>query len=225
MATKIKNEIRLSRLLKYLLGMMFIAVGVTFMLKSNLGNSSWDTLHFSLEHLFTISFGTAMIIVALIFTVLVIVLNRSLKYLLMAIPIVIVGPLVDLTNHIFNSTVVPDEPLLRILYFIIGISALPLGGALLLISTYPAGVFDEFNLAVVRRLKLKSLVPTRVIMELTAVALAAILGYLAGFELQGFTFGKIGPGTIIFAITVGLYLKVYLKIFERIGLNENQQTN
>lgn len=225
MTTKLKNEIKLSRLLEYGAGMFFIAFGVTFMLKSNLGNSSWDTLHYSMEHLFNISFGTAMIIVAMIFTVIIIILNKSLKYLLMAIPIVIVGPLVDLTNNIFNSTVVPESLVLQIIYFLIGLLALPLGGAFLLISTYPAGVFDEFNLAVVRKLKLKSLVPTRVIMELSAVALAGVLGYLAGFELNDLTFGKIGIGTIVFALLIGFCLKTYLKIFERIGLYENQQTN
>lgn len=225
MTSKIMNEIKLSRIIKYVLGMCFIAMGVTFMLKSDIGNSSWDTLHYSLEHLLNISFGTAAIIVAMIFTVLVILLNKNLKYIAMAIPILIVGPLIDLTNIIFNSSVIPEELYIRIIYFILGTSILPLGGAFLLLSTYPAGVFDEFNLAVVRKLKLKSLVPTRVIMELSAVLLAAILGYFAGFEYNSFTYGKIGIGTLIFAITVGNYLKTYLKIFERIGLNENQQTN
>ncbi len=225
MTTKIINEIRLTRLIKYGVGMFFIAFGVSFMLKSDIGNSSWDTLHYSLEHLLNISFGTATIIVAMSFTVLVILLNKNLKYIFMAIPIAIVGPLIDLMNQIFSSNVIPEHFYLQIIYFIIGITALPLGGAFLLISTYPAGVFDEFNLVIVRKLKLKSLVPTRVIMELTAVVLAAVLGYLAGFEYSDFTFGKIGIGTIIFAITVGIYLKLYLKLFERIGLNENQQTN
>ena len=76
------------------------------------------------------------------------------------------------------------------------------------------------------KLKLRSLVPTRVIMELTAVLTAIFLGYLAGFTYNNdFTYGKFGIGTLIFALTVGLYLKIYLKLFERIGLNENQQTN
>lgn len=228
--SEVKNFIKLVyreryRLTKYILGMLFIAIGVSFMLKSNIGNSSWDTLHYSLEHLLHISFGTATIIVALTFTILVIWLNKSFKYLLMAIPIFVVGPLIDMTNLIISSEVIPELIPLKILYFIIGISLLPLGGACLLISTYPAGVFDEFNLAIVRKLKLKSLVPTRVIMELTAVLAAAILGYFAGFEYQDLTYGKIGLGTLIFATTVGIYLKTYLKLFERIGLNENQQIN
>ena len=215
----LKRELKLSRILKYIVGMILIALGVTFMLKSSIGNSSWDTLHYSLEHLFNISFGTATIIVATIFMIMTVVLNKSLKYVLMWIPVLIVGPLIDLFILVFDAGTVAELLYMKILYFIIGLSVLPLGGAFLLISNYPAGVFDEFNLAVVRKFKFKSLVPTRVIMELTAVLIAYVLGRIAGIG-----FGKIGIGTLIFAISVGIYLKVYLKLLERIGLYENQQT-
>lgn len=217
-------ELKWSRVIKYVLGMVTIAIGVTFMLKSNVGNSSWDTLHYSLEQLLNITFGTATVIVALSFTVMVIALNRNIKYILMAIPIVIVGPLIDVTNVVFVVHAIPQSIVLKIIYFIIGLSLLPLGGSLLIISKYPAGVFDEFNLAVVRILKLKSLVPTRVIMELTAVLTAAFLGYLAGIEYTNdLTYGKIGIGTIIFAVMVGVYLKTYLHLFEKIGLTEKSE--
>ncbi len=220
------SELKWQRIVKYILGMLFIAIGVSLMLKSDLGNSSWDTLHYSMEHLFNITFGTAMIIVAFTCTVMVIILNKDMKYILMAIPTIIVGPLVDLSNYVVQVNVIPDMLLLQILFFTLGVSLLPLGGAFLLISTYPAGVFDEFNLAIVRKLKLKSLVQTRVIMELTVVITAAFLGYLSGFNFNDdLKFGKIGVGTIIFAFLVGAFLKTYLKLFERIGLNENQQAN
>lgn len=219
------NELKWYRIIKYILGMTFIAIGVSFMLKSDIGNSSWDTLHWSMQHLFGITFGTATIIVATIFLILVVILNNNLKYILMAIPIFVVGPLIDITNGLLAIEAVPGLLIYKILYFIAGLTLLPLGGALLLISTYPAGVFDEFNMVVVRKLKLKSLVPTRVIMELTAVMVAAVLGYFAGFTFEHYIFGKIGIGTIIFAIFVGVFLKFYLKLFERIGLDENQQND
>ncbi|AIO19147.1 hypothetical protein KQ51_01270 [Candidatus Izimaplasma bacterium HR1] len=220
MGKKILKELSISRIIKYVIGMVLIAFSVTLMLKSDIGNSSWDTLHYSMEHLFNISFGMATIIVATFFMIMVIILNRDFKYLLMWIPVLIVGPLIDLFIYLVDAKTVAEIFTVQILYFTLGITLLPLGGAFLLISNYPAGVFDEFNLAVVHKLKLKSLVPTRVIMELTAVLIAFILGRIAGIG-----YGKIGVGTLIFAITVGIFLKTYLKLFERIGLYENQQTN
>ena len=219
------EELKLSRIIKYILGMLFIAFGVSLMLKSQIGNSSWDTLHYSMEQLFKISFGTATIIVAMTVLIIVIIMNRNFKFALMAIPIVIVGPLIDVFNNLVSAQILPETLFLQIVFYFLGITLLLLGGAFLLISSYPAGVFDELNMAIIRKYKFKSLVPTRVIMELTAVLTAAILGYLAGFEYSNFKFGRIGIGTIIFAFTIGIFLKIYLKLFERIGLNENKQTN
>jgi uncharacterized membrane protein YczE len=218
--TVLKSELKLSRVIKYLLGMVFIAVGVVFMLRSNFGNSSWDTLHYSLSALVDITIGSATIYVALTFTLMVIILNKDIKFILMAIPIVIVGPLIDLFDLRVFTWLEPETLLLQIPIYIIGLSLLPLGGALLLISSYPAGVFDEFNLALKRLLKMKSLVPIRVIMELTAVLTALVLGLIAGVGI-----GKIGIGTLIFSLTVGFYLKTYLKLFERIGLSEHKQND
>ena len=230
MITNIKKHITLSRIIKYIIGMFLIAVGVALMLKSGVGNSSWDTLHYSLEHLLNISFGTATIIVATVVMITVMILNRSVKYIFMWIPVLIVGPLIDLFIFLFNTGDIASTLPLQIVYFFLGISLLPLGGAFLIISSYPAGVFDELNLAIVSKLKLKSLVPTRVIMELTAVITAYFLGRAAGLsyainKIEGVEYGNIGIGTLIFALSVGIYLKTYLKLFERIGLYENQQTN
>ena len=215
------SQLKLSRILKYVGGMLSISIGVVFMLRSDFGNSSWDTLHFSLHALTGMTIGMATIVVALTFTAMVIILNKNFKYLLMGIPIFIVGPMIDFFNLIVFDWLQPTDWFVQIPLYIVGLCLLPLGGSLLIISTYPAGVFDEFNLAVKRILKMKSLVPIRVIMELTAVLTAFILGRMAGLE----DFGKIGYGTLIFSLTVGTFLKTYLTLFERIGLSENQQIN
>ena len=80
-----------------------------------------------------------------------------------------------------------------------------------------------------RKLKMKSFVPIRVIMELSAVSLATIFFYMTGETINQSAllpiYGNIGIGTLIFAFTVGILLKFYLKLFERIGLNENQQND
>jgi|LGOV01.1.fsa_nt_gb uncharacterized membrane protein YczE len=216
----IVNQLKLNRIIKYLLGMVAISLGVVMMLRSDLGNSSWDALHFSLSNLINITIGTATILVALIFTILVIWLNRNYKFLIMAVPILIVGPMIDLFNDVILIDFEATTIFIRILSLTSGILLLPLGGALLLSSTYPAGVFDEFNLVVMRKLKLKSLVPVRVIMELSAVSAAYIFGLMAGIG-----YGKIHVGTLIFAFTVGVFLKLYLKLFDRIGISENQKTD
>jgi|LGVE01.1.fsa_nt_gb uncharacterized membrane protein YczE len=217
---EVKKEITFIRLLKYILGMITISFGVVMMLRSNLGVSSWDTLHYSIHMLTGITIGSATIVVALLFTSAVIIMNKNFKYLLMTIPIFAVGGLIDLINLEllvnFEVTTIP----FRIITYIIGLLSLPLGGSLLIISTYPAGVFDEFMLVVMRKLNTSNLLKVRVIIELIAVLVALILGLIAGIGI-----GMISIGTLIFSLTVGWFIKTYLKLFERIGIYETKQTN
>ena len=83
-------------------------------------------------------------------------------------------------------------------------------------SGLPAGVFDEFMLAVMRAFKTNKIVVVRAIIELTIVILAIILGYIGGIG-----FGLVSIGTLIFSIVVGWYIKNYLMLFAKIGWYDN----
>ena len=215
-----KMEFNLKNTLIYLLGITLIAFSVVMMIKSTIGVSSWDTLHYSIHKLTDITHGRATIIVASVFTFLVIVGNKDLKYIGMAIPIVIVGFLIDVFNlHVFINYL-PDTITLKILTYLVGLTLLPLGGALLILSSFPAGVFDEFMLTLMRLFKTNKLVLVRVIMEISAVALALYLGFLADIG-----FGMVNIGTLIFSVTVGMFVRTYLRLFEKAGLYEFEQNN
>ena len=220
MIRAVRLELKPSRVIKYIIGMGFIAFGVVMMIRSDLGNSSWDTLHWSLHKFTGITVGEATIYVALFFTFMVMSLNKHIKYVLMVIPIFSVGYLIDLFNLylLVDFEVTTLAP--QILAFIAGLLLLPMGGALLIISTYPAGVFDEFMYSIMRKLNTNNLILVRVIMELTAVITALIIGYFAGIG-----FGKVGVGTLIFSLSVGWLIKNIIKLYERIGLVETKQTN
>jgi uncharacterized membrane protein YczE len=202
----------------YLIGGAAIAFGVIFMVRSQIGTSTWDTLHVAISEATPITLGWATIVVAIAFTIAVIILNKNWVYVFMVIPVFGVGWFIDFVDQIIMVNYEPTTLFTQILSYIVGLLILPLGGSLLIISTFPAGVFDEFNLAVMRVLKSKSLVKIRVIMELTAVAVALLISLSSGNDI-----GTLNVGTVIFALTVGLILKQYLKLFERIGLyNEDK---
>jgi uncharacterized membrane protein YczE len=207
-------------LLIYALGMLVIAFGVVMMLKSERGLSSWDTLHWSLHKLTGITVGWATIVVALSFTAFITIVNFKWKYLLMTISIFVVGALIDLFNLNLLDTFEPSNLLLQWIIYFIGLLLLPLGGSLLIISTYPAGVFDEFMLTMMRLLKSDKLLKIRVIMESTAVTIAVILSFIAGEK-----FGMLNIGTLIFTVSVGFMLKTYLVFFEKVGLYNFKKTD
>jgi uncharacterized membrane protein YczE len=199
----------------YLGGSILIAFGVVMILRSNIGLSSWDTLHYSLHKLLGITIGTATIVVAFSVTLFIVITKKELHYFFMAVPIILVGGLIDFFNEIVFVDFAVTTLLNRTALYIVGLFALPFGGALLIISTYPAGVFDELMLLIMKLAKSNKMTKIRVIMELTAVSLAIIFGLLAGIG-----FGMVNIGTLIFSLSVGVLIKLYLKLFERIGLYE-----
>lgn len=217
---KTKMIFRPRNFILYLVGCIAIAIGVVFMVRSEVGTSSWDSLHFSLSELATISMGMATIVVALIFTVAVIILNKSFRYLIMAVPIFLVGFLIDFFGEVVLVNWYPEVFGLQIMSFVIGAILLPLGGSMLIVSTFPAGIFDEFNLAMMRVFNTNKLVLIRVIMELLAVATALLLGYFANIGM-----GNVKLGTLVFSLIVGKEIKLYLTLFERIGYYENKQND
>ena len=208
----------IKNLLIYFFGSVIISFAVVMMKRSNIGLSSWDTLQFSLNALTGMSFGTAVIFVATVFLIFVTIANKDSKYILMFIPIVFVGYVVDLFDLQIFVNFMPTHIIARILTYILGLVLLPFGGSLLIISTFPAGVFDEAMLTFMRLFKTNKIFQVRVIMEISAVTLAVILGFIAGIQ-----FGMVNIGTLIFSVSVGMFVKTYLKFFEHIGLYTMEQ--
>ncbi len=75
-------------------------------------------------------------------------------------------------------------------------------------------------LTFMRLFKTNKIVKVRVIMEISAVALAVALGFIAGIQ-----FGMVNIGTLIFSVTVGMFVKTYLKFFESVGLYTIEEIN
>ncbi len=215
-----KMIFNIKNILIYISGSIIISFAVVMMKKSNLGLSSWDSLHFSLHALTGISFGTAVILVATVFLIFVTVMNKHIKYILMFIPIIFVGYVIDIFDLYVFINFMPHDIIIIILTYLVGLILLPFGGSLLIISTFPAGVFDEAMLTFMRLFKTDKLVLVRSSMEVSAVISAIIIGSIAGVG-----FGMVNVGTLIFSLSIGVLVKIYLKLFERIGLYEIEQIN
>lgn len=196
----------------YITGGVSIAFGVVLLIRSDLGVSSWDTLHYSLSELTGITLGTSTIVVATVTTIYVTISNKHWKYLLMGIPIIFVGALIDVFNLYYVLNDFEPVGFTRVVGFITGLVLLPVGGTMLIVSNYPAGVFDELTLTIMRIFNTRNLFKVRVIMEFSAVLIALVLGLIAGIG-----FGAINFGTLIFSVTVGYIINLNLKFYRKIG--------
>jgi uncharacterized membrane protein YczE len=196
--------------LYYLLGCIAIALGVTLVVRSEFGTSPYDTLHVAIYQTTPLSIGQATILVALLTTFLVMILQKHYKYLFMAIPIFIVGAFIDLFDLVVFKDFYPNALLLKGSLFIASLLLLPLGGALLILSTYPAGVFDELMIALMRLFKTNHMIKLRIIIDISFLLMALALTLSVNQNI-----GSLQIGTFIFILSIGPLLKQYLKLFRR----------
>ncbi|MFP4286822.1 MAG: YczE/YyaS/YitT family protein [Candidatus Izemoplasmataceae bacterium] len=194
----------------YLLGCLAIALGVALVVRSELGTSPYDTLHVAIYETTPLTIGQATVLVALITTFMVMILQRHYKYLFMAIPIFMVGAFIDLFDVVLLKNFYPDAFMIKVMLFLSSLLLLPLGGALLILSTYPAGVFDELMIALMRVFKTKHMIKLRILIDISFLLLALALTLSINRNI-----GSLQIGTFIFIVSIGPLLKQYLKLFRR----------
>lgn len=194
----------------YFLGCLAIALGVALVVRSELGTSPYDTLHVAIYETTPLTIGQATVLVALITTFMVMILQRHYKYLFMAIPIFMVGAFIDLFDVVLLKNFYPDAFMIKVMLFLSSLLLLPLGGALLILSTYPAGVFDELMIALMRVFKTKHMIKLRILIDISFLLLALALTLSINRNI-----GSLQIGTFIFIVSIGPLLKQYLKLFRR----------
>ncbi len=194
----------------YFLGCLTIALALNFVIRSHLGTSSWDTLHVAIALTTPLTIGMATIVVAGTSMLIVVIMNRSLKFLAMAIPIALVGFLIDFFNEIVFLGFHPEALVIRGILFVLALLMLPLGGAFLVLSTYPAGVFEELMFSLMRFFKTNRLIYVRIALDSFALGVALFLTLTFDRSI-----GSLQWGTILFILAVGPLLNRYLLFFRR----------
>ncbi len=202
----------------YLFGTLITAFGIVLIIKANLGVSPWDVLHIAIADITVLTIGQAIQVLSILLTLFIILKRKHLRFLLMALPFIIVGNLVDLFNLIILSDIDP-EGLMRILFFVIGIIIIPFGSALLIITPYPAGIYDELMLLLMHLFRTDKMARIRIIMEFTPMSLGLLITLIA---MQ--SWGAFNVGTFVFIVLTGPMIKLYLALLRRQN-HGHQQTD
>ena len=128
------------------------------------------------------------------------------------IPILLVASTLDLLNNNLFIGDVYNEFLYRLLFFVFGVILMAAGASMLIVSTFPAGIYEELMLTVMRIFKTNRMGLTRLVIEFSIVILALLIGIIGGFG-----FGGINIGTIIISIFFGYILRFFLSAFKKLG--------
>ena len=186
-----------------------IAFGVVMLIKSTLGVGPWDSLFVTLARLSPLTIGTSAMVMLFSLTTLVMLVRRSWRYSFIFIPIFLVGALIDL----FDLVILADfEPIgfARFITFTAGMLSMPLGGAMLMQTRFPAGVFEEVMLLIMERFKTEKMAYARLVVELFPAMVTIAINQILFND-----FGTLAFGTLIYVLCAGPLVQFYNKRLRR----------
>jgi len=196
----------------YLLGILMTGLGVTVLLRSTLGAGAWDTVVYNLRAFFDnvlslgITLGTVSFMINLVVLSCIMLYHKKLKFIFVLIPIFGIALAIDFWDIIVLGNYIPNGLLIRIIFFLGGIFILTLGLSLMLVTKYPAMVFDELTLIVMKIFSIKSFFVARMFIELSAIIIATILGFISSIG-----FGAVNFGSFIIALILGPIIELQIK--------------
>lgn len=177
------------RIVIYLIGLLVMALGVVFLLKSNLGSPPWDVLHVGLYYNFGLTIGSWSILAGVVILTISAIIAKEIPQIGAFTNMVLVGTFIDL-YFFLPFLVTPDQLIGRIIMFGVGLLLLGYGMGIYISAQFGAGPRDSLMIAVADRTGW-SIRSVRSVIELVAL--------FVGWRLGGPVFW----GTIVFSICIG----------------------
>lgn len=185
------------RLVQLYAGLVLYGVSMALMIESNLGLNPWDVFHQGLSRRTGLSIGTVTILVGAVVLLLWIPL-RQRPGLGTVSNVVVIGLAVDVALALL-PTVAPLAG--RIGFLTIGILFNGIATGLYLGARLGPGPRDGLMTGIVARRPGRSIRVVRTGIELTVLAVGWLLG------------GKVGVGTVAYALAIGPLAHVFIPIF------------
>lgn len=205
------------RSLQYLLGLFMVGLGVNMLFRSQLGAGAWDTVTYNLATFVnqwlgegTMTLGMSSFIIQSTLLLLVLIGRRSWRYLLILIPIFTISLFIDFWDLLVFRDYYPELWSLRLVFYVLGVSVLIFGLVLVILTRFPAAIFDEVMLLLMSLFRSNNVFVIRLGVEFFAIALAVLLGFIGGFGL-----GAVNVGSVILAMILPPVLALQLKTMGR----------
>ncbi|MGO2140169.1 MAG: YczE/YyaS/YitT family protein [Leucobacter sp.] len=184
------------RILQLAGGLALFGIGVSLILKSNLGAASWDVLTQGLSHHLPLSFGTITIIMSGIVLLCWIPLRQRVGFGTVANAILI-GVFADVGLALFPS---PEIFWVRIAVMLLGVLLVGIASGIYIGAGFGSGPRDGLMIGLHEVTRLPIWV-VRTALEVFVV----VVGWLLG--------GTVGIGTLAFAVFIGPLCQVFLPLF------------
>lgn len=184
------------RITQLLIGLFIFGIGVAFLIRTDLGASSWDVLTQGISHHLPLSFGTITVIMSGIVLLLWIPLRQKPGIGTISNAL-LVGPAVDVGLYVIPEV---ETMWIRVSFIAIGILLMGFATGLYIGSRFGPGPRDGLMTGL-NRITGRPIWQVRVTLELTVV----VLGWMLG--------GIVGVGTVAAAILIGPACQYFMRIF------------
>jgi len=193
----------------FIIGLFFIALGVSFAVKADIGISPITSIPFVAGKISGLTLGTCVFIFnVILFTLQIIILRKRFeKIQYMQLPLsVVFGFFTDFTKEIVFADQHPDMYAVKLLFTIIGCFIIAFGISCALIANVVLNPGDGIVKAVATVTE-KKFGNVKVAIDVTLVVIASVLSLVAFRNIEG-----IREGTVIAAVIIGFIVKAYMKV-------------
>ncbi|WP_080846142.1 YczE/YyaS/YitT family protein [Cytobacillus gottheilii] len=191
------------RFIFYVIGLILLTMGVSLIIKSQLGASAWDALAVGQSNLFEITVGTCVFINGIVLIFLNAFLMKKKPEVLAALSILVIGIMIDFWLLIAFEQLLPATTLLKWVVLLAGIAVTGIGVSIYLQAKFPASPMDTLMVAIQTRFGF-NLRNSRILSESFALLLAILFR------------GAIGIGTIVVTLTLGFVVQFFYPKFEHL---------
>ena len=181
----------------YIIGLSFLALGISVMILADLGAGAWDAMYVGLSDHTGLSVGTWILLVGIFLILLNSLILKKMPEFLSVITILIIGSLIDFWLIVVFASFSPEDFVLRVLMFIGAILIIALGISSYLQSNFARNPMDTLMMAIQYRTG-RSLAFSKTVMEVTVLIIALLLG------------GPIGVGTFIVTFSMLYLIKLFI---------------
>ena len=182
------------RVCRLLAGLWIYGLAIALMIEGALGASPWDVFHLGVSRHLPLSFGTVMVLAAVVVLLAWIPL-RQMPGLGTIANTLLLGPFADANLALLPT---PDGLWLRVAFMFAGVVACGFATALYVGAQLGPGPRDGLMTGLTRRTGWP-LRRVRTLMEVTVLAVGVALG------------GTLGVGTVVFALAVGPLTQFFLR--------------
>ncbi|XMB66007.1 DUF6198 family protein [Mycoplasmatota bacterium zrk1] len=201
----------------WLLGLIILSMGISFAIISEKGLTSYDASWTNLSLLLNISVGTASLIFASVFLVVILIIDFKIVYLFCVLSNIIIGYTVEFfMKFIFSNVEIYN---LGWFYFFFAVLLICLGVTFFIKSNLPPSVPEQFMLTLVKVFKTDNLKLVKVGVDFFFLITALLFSLLAGEGL-----GYVSFGTLILALAMGPIIGFYSNLYDSLFMSKKQVT-